>query len=193
MRHRQILSNLQELQVAQREHDLAAHQDILLLPIPRRLTHFTLHFAKYQGAIHRALRTGEEATAKRVLIDSLAIALAAANALNVDLAQRIGHGLQKLGPALDSEKSALSVLGYYCEIVGEMAKACEALDHLEAFPSRETLESSIVALIVVIERLADLCLVDLTSGLTARWKSAEAKSLFNSEGVTQPRPLAAVA
>src|SRR4051812_4652826 len=89
MSTKSVLFRLEELQKAQHLHDVAAHQDIMHLIVPKRLRHFTLHFAKYQGAISKALRTSDRRALTRALTDSLIIILASANALNIKLWERV--------------------------------------------------------------------------------------------------------
>jgi hypothetical protein len=184
MRNQSLLSNLRKLQVSQFRHDQVAHQDIAGLPVPRRVTHFTLHFSKYVGALARALREGDDRETRRVITDSFIIALASANAMNVDLKRRIEEGTLTADIAtlnLDHTKDANTVLMRYAEVVGEMCKASEALDHMEDFPSRKVQERGVVLVLVIVRRLADLMGMDLSALAKERWTAIEQKPMAGKE------------
>jgi hypothetical protein len=44
-------TDLRQLQVEQFSHDETYHREIARLPVQQRLTHMTLHFAKYVGRL----------------------------------------------------------------------------------------------------------------------------------------------
>src|SRR5438067_1321862 len=138
MKNQSLTSNLRKLQAAQYRHDQAAHMDIAGLAVPQRVTHFTLHFSKYVGQLAHATRKTDDPLIQKVVTDSFVIALAAANAMNVDLQRRIEEGLYRSDlTELDSDGEGTldAVLLRYAEVVGKMAKACEALDHMEDYPT----------------------------------------------------------
>src|SRR5665213_2525490 len=150
---------LLELQRGQFNHDEVAHRDIHSLLVPQRLTHFTLHFAKYHGRLVYASRTGDQKLIHRVLTDSLIIALAAANAMNLSLQQHfvLNPSVSPKGQSgRELNEVRRNLLFEFAEIVGNMAKSCEVLDHLESYPSRETLEKSTIQIVDLIYRLAQL-------------------------------------
>ena len=170
--------DLRELQISQYRHDEVAHRDIAWLPVPKRLTHFTLHFAKYAGALVTAHRAHNKPDVERILADTFAILLATANTLNLDLQAKLAtddHSENTDNPSTEG------LLLRFCEAVGPMAKACEAVDHMENFPSRSTLDAGVVSILQVVAALADSADVDLVSAAEARWKVAERKSFLFSE------------
>jgi hypothetical protein len=180
MRNQSLIPNLRRLQAAQYKHDQAAHQDIAGLPVPDRVTHFTLHFAKYVGQLAGARRRRDDQLTAKVVTDSFVIALAAANAMNVDLQHRIKEGKyseELTALELDRELTFDSLVLKYAEVVGQMSKACEALDHMEDFPVRSTQERGVVLLLSVIRGLADLEGIDLSLAAKARWRQIEQKPL----------------
>lgn len=175
--------DLHGLQVAQFRHDQIAHQDILGLNVPKRLTHFTLHFAKYAGTLAKAHRESDNCLKQKTLTDSFIILLAAANAMNLDL-QKVEDAerrCESLIGASDSHPNFEQLLFSFVEVVGRMSKACEALDHLEDFPSRLVLEDSVILLLPIIRRLAALQAIDLRMRTSERWRSIEQKRLVTQE------------
>lgn len=155
------------------------------MPVLRRLTHFTLHFSKYVGSLAKAYRERDNVLKHRVITDSFIIALAAANAMNVDLERQITSGVAKID-AGGGIRSCESLVMLYAEVVGEMAKACEALDHLEDYPYRSVLERSVVLVTQIIVRLAALEEIDLSATTVERWKSVEHKQIVTKgEGLEE--------
>lgn len=171
-------ADLRQLQIAQYRHDEVAHRDIAWLPVPQRLTHFTLHFAKYAGALVRANRAHDEVEGKRVLADAFAIVLAMANTLQIDLRARTQAEPRDENLSNYDVRDLLLCL---CEAIGPMAKACEAIDHLENFPSRSTLDHGVLRVLEVISALAEKEGVSLPDAVTARWALAEKKSFLFEE------------
>lgn len=178
----QTVLDFDRLQRDQQAHDVRAHQDILSQLIPKRLTHFTLHFAKYQGALVRAQRASDSSAKLRLLVDSFVIALASANAMNLRLRDRLGElrePPQKITPYAQPLGSEL--LMQYVEVVGDMAKACEVMDHAEDYPSRQVLERSILKLMGVIEQMAASEGIDLVTRVYERWAGIEKKCFLSVE------------
>lgn len=171
-------ADFRQLQIAQYRHDEIAHRDIAWLPVPKRLTHYTLHFAKYAGALVRANFAEDEAEAKRVLADAFAIVLAMANTLQIDLRERVRA---ESSDENLSNSDVQELLLHLSEAVGPMAKACEAIDHLENFPSRPTLDHGVLRVLEVISILAAKKGVSLPDLVTARWALAEKKSFLFEE------------
>ena len=174
-------SKLLDLQRAQYRHDEVAHRDIQCLLLPRRLTHFTLHFAKYQGRLAEAVSESDIPLLKRLTTDSLIIALAAANSMNLDLEQRVAEsrpGNRTGSRARELRETRLSFLLEYAAIVGDMAKACEVQDHLENYPSRDVLERSTAEMVELCLRIAECEQFDLVASVSKRWIEVEAKSVL---------------
>lgn len=166
--------DIAKLQSGQQRHDEIAHRDILALSVPRRVTHFTLHFAKYAGALLTAQRTGNRTTTARVITDSLIIALACSNSLGIDLERT----LREDGEHSDEHESLAEIPLRFSEVVGEMAKACEAFDHpSERYPSLDVLGRAVTKLTRQILLCAASLGVDLACTTADRWHFVEAKAL----------------
>jgi NTP pyrophosphatase (non-canonical NTP hydrolase) len=185
--------NFADFQRRQTEHDDLAHRDILQLSIQRRVVHYTLHFAKYQGQLLKASKSSDSGVIARLLTDSMIIVLSAANTLNIALQPFANDANTKSRRALGRLSKRDAMLDEYIEHVGEMAKACEALDHLEQYPSRQVLESSVANLGAVVVSLAAQHGVDLTRAVPNRWATVEQKVLATTENAQAHDPLTAVA
>jgi hypothetical protein len=73
---------------------------------------------------------------------------------------------------------------------GKMAKACEALDHLEKYDYRAVLEESTVKLTGEILNFAAGQRIDLRTAVEARWREVEQRSIFldgNRQGERSPK------
>ena len=121
--------DLKRLQVAQFNHDETYHREIARLPVQRRLTHMTLHFAKYCGRM-----LGDQEDEEQTIADVFAITLSSANILSLTLTP-LAHPEKQ--PTRAEFVRALGIA------MGRMSAACEKLDHLEDFPFRQTLKESV--------------------------------------------------
>jgi hypothetical protein len=169
---RKLLSSLVQLQREQLCHDQLAHPDILHLMPPAKLLHFTLHFAKYVGAIARAHRLNDSASERRALTDSFVIALASANALKANLQlcmSSIEIGTKEIGKVFVSR---------YVELVGVLAKANEARDHYEDHPSHQVSVRAVTDLVTLIIQYAELINFDLDAAVHVRWAEVEQQAAF---------------
>ena len=174
-------SKLLDLQRRQFQHDEISHSDILTLLLPRRLTHFTLHFAKYLGRLPRAFSDPDALEIRRLAVDTLIIALAAANSMNLNLTERFaryGAVLRTRSAARKPGEARLAIQVEFAEIVGNMAKACEVLDHLENYPSREILEQSTADIVDLCFRIAEQEQIEIIPAVIERWAQVEAKSVL---------------
>ncbi|KQN62218.1 hypothetical protein [Pseudomonas sp. Leaf58] len=149
-------AEIHRLQYKQLQHDQIYHRDIFVLSTHHKMGHFTLHLSKYASSMMEAGLTGDHETVKKKLVDSLIILMSCANTLNMSLETittecepeklRLGWtGLTRSAAGFSPETTH----GLICEFVvlkGHMCKAIEALDHIERFNSRETLEQSVTAL-----------------------------------------------
>lgn len=184
---------LARLQWQQRQHDIAYHADIWALPPARSLTHMTLHQTKYMGALAAVLVGSDAQAVRKILTDAFAITLATANILNQDL-REIATGaatmvdLDALGCVLArTEKLGVNVfdhadvLRHYAMTCGKMAKACEAFDHAEDYPSRKILAECNADLCRMLVTLAAARNIDLHGAYQARMAAVEAKSVFNAQ------------
>jgi hypothetical protein len=162
-----LRKNIKELQVKQIKHDLYAHRDLFHALLPKKMTHYTLHFAKYQGRLMEAMDSDSIDAFNKALVDSAIITIASANAMNLDL-----EGALK---DIDFEQpsNTYDALKKYILTVSRMAKACEVLDHLESYPSREVLENSIYDLFSTIDFLSLNVTCDIVDGLEKRWEAIE--------------------
>jgi len=171
-------------------HDEKYHQDIWCLPFNARIKHMVLHFAKYTGKVLAAKEDKDKVLLRKTIIDTWIITLACANILNVKLSRSLGldeqdaSNLQKFGATLlsshfsDIEDPYLLTLRHLGKTTGQMAKACESMDHGEAFDSRGTLERGVIELARLCLALATLLHLDLIPLVQDRWKEVEAKSIF---------------
>ncbi|MEQ1679811.1 MAG: hypothetical protein ABL950_04280 [Nitrospira sp.] len=184
-----VAAELCKLQLKQHGHDERYHQDIWCLPYNVRIKHMVLHFAKYAGKFQSAEEQRDRHLFTATLIDTWIITLASANILNLRLSQSLrvddqdAPNLQELGDRITAEFAPtrdpyLLACRQLCKTVGLMAKACECMDHGEAFDSRGTLERGIVNVAKLSLVLANLLDVDLSPLVETRWKEIEAKSIF---------------
>jgi hypothetical protein len=170
-----LLNDLSDWQARQHKHDVAAHAQVLSWPTFRQVTHFALHFAKYQGILVNAVRNEDKKTRHRVIVDSFIIALASANTLGMKLAEWRQSPTSK---SVSKHSSYGALLVAYVSTVGRIAKACEALDHSESYPSWAVLEESVTALMGVICAFAAHEGLDLSSLVARRWAEVEGKAEF---------------
>lgn len=187
-------ATLTRLQWQQRQHDIAYHGDIWHLPPQHSLTHMTLHQTKYMGALATALVAGDAHAVRKLLTDAFIITLATANILNQDLSAHITApapvvgDLGGLGCVLlrgnhvgCDVMHAGEVTVRYAALCGVMAKACEAFDHAEDYPSRATLAACNADICRLVIGLAAVRNIDLPAAYQARMTQVEAKSVFNGQ------------
>jgi hypothetical protein len=192
---------LLEMQWAQLRHDEAYHREILALSVADRLKHMALHFAKYTGHFAAGPVTERKVGVNAILVDSFIIVLASANSLNLDLGARLvtsGNDdvvdLSSLGRrlAVSLERPTCSdelwLLRSFAQHTGRLAKACESVDHLEAFPFREAMQEEILALCRVVLAEASGQNLDLCVQVRERLTRVESRSMFHefikSDGVS---------
>jgi hypothetical protein len=135
-------SKLARLQRDQQAHDSRSHKDILCLRLPEKMTHFTFHLAKYCGRLSQP--ETRLANLHSTAVDVFVIALAMSNALGMDIDQfmdQLPVSLVTTGRIGEENRNRISLAEqYFCELVkstGQMAKACEGLDHLEPIAYRD--------------------------------------------------------
>lgn len=149
-------SKILDLQYKQLRHDQIYHQDIFVLSTHHKMQHFTLHLNKYGPAMLGADMAGDYGTVRKKLVDAVIILMSCANAFNMSLEQISQEGMPAQASAGLGEMtrspigfSASATHELVCQFIvhaGQMCKAVEALDHIERFNSRESLESSVKAL-----------------------------------------------
>ncbi len=120
------------LQVEQRVHDDLFHADISRLDLSRRISHLNLHLSKYCGDLALAEETGNECAVRKALVDCAIISSSAATALNIDLS--------KVRSGDNAIPGTIPFLLALVVRVGRLAKATEALDHVEDYPIRRVWE-----------------------------------------------------
>lgn len=171
-------ADLEWFQVEQLRHDAVAHGDIARLPMRRQLVYFTLHFAKYHGRLLKALRQDDGEAIQRLITDSFIISLAAANAL--------GRRPRVIGAGRPTSLSRLrtpeALMTAYAEVVGEMAKACEAFDDTDDFPSHAVLETCVCTLVRIVIALANVKEVSVLETVPHRWSQVERRARTGQKG-----------
>lgn len=175
---------LEKMQFKQLKHDEIYHSDICLLRIQARIAHHTLHLGKYSGKMAQALvaKEGVDSTnLVKTVLDALIIVMSSANTLNLPL-WKVAGAEEDLRGALEGRQlpgdEQAHILSYVI-IVGKLAKAVEALDHVESFDSRTAYEYNLKALwIVLLAFWRVLTDVPLESALTDRMVGIESKHIY---------------
>lgn len=187
-----VENELLKLQKGQLRHDELAHKDILCLPVQMRIKHMVLHFAKYTGHLVEARQLQSHELLVSTILDTWIIMLASANMLNLRLSEKLNpeggcayQHLDSLGQAFadshfispnDVYDVSLFELG---KITGRMAKACESLDHMEGFASRESLEEGVIAIARLLLGVSALLKINVQPLISYRWIEVERKSIFH--------------
>lgn len=185
---------LSRLLLEQREHDERAHRDVYYLSYPRRLTHLTLHLAKYSGRL--AGSGAKPELVSRTLVDSFIIALSAAELLRLDIPASLlvkgiepdeVTGLEQLGGLLArGYPESTSVVDWYFRQLathaGRLAKALESLDHLERLEYRRMMEESVAEVLIASLVAASGLRLDLAKLARERWMEFEAGAFRRGEG-----------
>ena|SRR5258706_10183973 len=178
------LDDLINLQYEQLQHDELAHTDILSLSTKERVTHMTLHFAKYVGALFQNV---DDQRLQQVLLDALIITLASANCLNVNLSERVKEmksvrSYDELARAMniDHHNVREALLRHLAIATGSMAKACEALDHQERGDWRARLEQETTQIACIVFSAAHVLKLNFADQIRARWRAVEKRSIFYS-------------
>jgi hypothetical protein len=169
------LINLTQLQQRQYLHDKDFHPDILGLSTADRLKHFTLHNAKYAARFAAEEEAEDSGVFLATLTDAFVIILATANTL----LQKLDLETTSSSPnTLSRHNMAFSFTRGYLSHVGKMAKACESIDHLEAFPFRETITDANLALAKLVWDEGQKREVDLIEAYVNRIEDVESRSGF---------------
>jgi hypothetical protein len=165
-------ADLEWFQDEQCRHDALAHADIARLPMRQQLVYLTLHFCKYQGRLLKALRAQDGETIQRLITDSFIVLLATANTLG-RCPRIVGAGRPTSVSHLRGSEALMSA---YVEVVGEMAKACEAFDDNESYPSHAVLDTCVSTLIRIVIALANANGVPLFETVPHRWSRVERRA-----------------
>ncbi|MBF8708116.1 hypothetical protein IR016_15090 [Pseudomonas putida] len=192
-----LLSQLEELQWKQLQHDEMYHKDIWILTVQQRVTHMALHLSKYSSKIIRAAFDKDEALMQKTVIDSLIITFSAANifdALLGDMAfsevDEYKHNLQSISRHLyhsiisNESDPEISLALNISDSTGNICKIVESLDHLENLLFRESL---IACLVKLLKNLLALCYTfeinDIPERICERlYKVEQKKSFFKRMG-----------
>jgi hypothetical protein len=138
-----------DLQREQFEHDERFHREIARLNVHARLNHMALHFCKYTGQFATVCASSDAKLRARTITDSFIISLCSANTLNFNLGEHVAPNLgisstiRDIGIYLaetvdrSAKKDDSWLFSAHAMQAGKMARACEKIDHLEAFPFRE--------------------------------------------------------
>ncbi|MEP1231287.1 MAG: hypothetical protein ABJG88_11475 [Litorimonas sp.] len=175
-----------KLQRTQLSHDKEYHPDILCLDTTKRVIHMSLHNAKYAARFVAANEDSDENLHAKTLTDAFVISIATANALVFDLRKCLPDDLStldnisSLGTEIRKKQGSNQTFHRrYAEQVGQMAKACESLDHLETYPFREKLTEANNAIFQLILSDAANRDIDIEKEYKARLSQVEANSPFS--------------
>ncbi len=185
MKSRSYLLDLQWMQLA---HDERYHKDVVIMPLGERVKHMALHMAKYVGYL--AEIEDDEDRVARILTDAFIITLATANTLNQDLGRDLGdaaygiadlgHLAAAVGSDMSQDNSVGGLLRLFARHAGALAKACESLDHMEAFPFRSAMRDSNLALFKLIVAAGAARALPLEQRYRERLRVVEERSIFDS-------------
>jgi hypothetical protein len=172
-------ANLERLLGRQQAHDARYHREIERLARGPRVQHLALHIAKYVGRL--AASVGAPAKDHiQTLADCGIICLSACNALGL-LSREIATSMRKqptFSTAPGIENSPIQSLALRLAIhAGALAKACEALDHLERIDYATELREAILSVLAVLLWFCEEQGIDLDAAIDARWKNIERERL----------------
>ncbi|WP_232493620.1 hypothetical protein [Novosphingobium kaempferiae] len=159
----------ENLQFDQFCHDENFHREISRLTVKERLTHMTLHFAKYSGYL---ANDPDDLRLRRTITDLFVIGLSTLNGLNV----RAHPLVTEIGQIEDTSRSALA--RRVAILAGEMASACERLDHLEEFPYRQTLQGAAATMVALALSAAEARQWSMPLLVKERLQRVKEKSIF---------------
>lgn len=178
------------LQWSQLRHDELYHKDITLLAVGDRLKHMTLHFAKYVGGLSTAIASKDADLYCRTLVDVFVISLASSNILSIDLGKEIAK--EQGAPSIDAVARSIHASAdrprnddgqwffkRFAQNTGRMAKACESLDHVEAYDFRPVLKASVLNIHRDLWAEAIGRGMSLVDSAAARLRKVEAGNLFH--------------
>lgn len=171
-----VARELLALQLRQLRHDELYHKDIVRLSVQDRMKHMALHMAKYAGRFCEAGITEDGRTTDRDLIDAFIIALASANALNLNLQAALA-GQEDVGSDIPNSEVRFALR--FSGETGRFAKACESLDHVESFPYREKMAESIANLTLLILSEGERRSLDMPHESGERLAGVKSRSIFH--------------
>jgi hypothetical protein len=161
-------ADMLRLQQDQYRHDRRNHTDILHLSKNDRLKHYGLHFAKYVGRLARG--PAEPISYERTIVDTVLVALSAANTL---------HQRLTTPAVLTKEARQIDPLRTYADAAGRFADACEKIDHLEEFiPIACKANADVMSWAI---HMADERKLDLNNALQQRRGELRARAFYISD------------
>jgi hypothetical protein len=169
---------LRKMQSAQRLHDELFHPEIAHLDISRRIAHLTLHLAKYCGNIRAASLGGDENRYRKAVVDAAIIAASAATALHIDLSM---YGVPSASEDSFEFEDTMVIS------VGKLAKAVEALDHVEDFPSRKIFNEEFPKIFICATREIECWGVDAMQSICNRLDLVRKKHPFYMEIMSEAK------
>ena len=146
-----------------------------------------LHFYKYAGHVEAARQARDDTALRRVLVDSLIICMASANALNLSLGAQIEEQAEfldidalanavakhvRVGDAYEDALHHLVIIG------GRMAKAIESSDHMEDGNPRSEMTRLVPELAIAMLAVCARTGLGLEGEIRARLAGVEGKSIF---------------
>lgn len=183
------------MQIQQFEHDEFFHKEITRLNVHQRLNHMALHFAKYVGKIcDCVLNSKDEQALKKNVIDSFIIATTCANILNIQISDKLelsnSKNLFELGNSIASRlgidtAESLWLVKTYPVVVGELAKACESIDHLEPYQYREKIAECVIQIFSLMLVAASHNNIELVAEVSNRLTGVKKKSIFFDHFMSQ--------
>lgn len=181
---RTALNLLHDLQFKQLRHDEIYHSDICLLRIQARIAHHTLHLGKYSGKFVEALvaKGGVDYTSMiKTTLDAIIIVMSSANTLNLALRDVAGAEDDVVGALTGKQapgEAEAHVLGF-AVITGKLAKAVEALDHVEHMDSRTAYENGLKSMWKLLLKFWRVITEQkLDEALRKRMYTIESKNMF---------------
>ncbi|MEQ8507997.1 MAG: hypothetical protein RIB43_03265 [Rhodospirillaceae bacterium] len=188
-----LVEDLRRLQSEQFDHDETYHREIARLSFHHRMNHMALHFSKYVGQIEKARLNNDYALLNKTIIDAAIISLSSANILNIPLWKILEHKdiwnwadcLKAADKLSDIVLPISEDLGWYSSsmmiLSGNLAKACESLDHVEDFPFRKEMSKSVEAIFFASVIAADQQNLDVPREIRSRLMSVKEKWIYHGE------------
>ena len=186
-----VSEELFQLQLEQFRHDEIYHREISRLSVHQRLNHMALHFSKYGGQIAEICDSPDNERLQRTITDIFIIGLSSANSVNMRIADEIREcenesvcDVAELGAVLAKKGNVKNfdpvwLLKAMAIWSGRMAKACESIDHLEAFPFNERIKESLIEIFKTALIAASLRNLDLAKLARSRLAGVKERLIFH--------------
>lgn len=187
-----LLSQLEEMQWKQLQHDEKFHKEIWILNVQQRITHMVLHLSKYSAKLTLSALEHNIDELKKSTTDALIIAMSSTNIFNkllsdisINPSEKDLADINALAKKLLREESFdgyepnISMAIKINSITGKMCKAVESLDHLEAYPFKEVILSSLASVFRTLLALAcHLKIENIETLIGDRLYSVEKNNIF---------------